>query len=331
MEIIRGSSPHCPPRHGRPAVAGDADDGGDRWAAARPDAAAGAAAGEEVEEGRRALGRRSRGAGFPREGRPHAVTPRGIYTDRSTSARRTTRTTSGRPRRGGAQVRQRCRDDVVATDHPRAKLGAALLAALLPPTGKRPAAAGAGERRAVRGADTTLFTVPAVTANWEAELNRESEVVLPGALVDPSVLGGLGGSSNPAAETHFQFERLGVFVVDKDSEAAAGGKLVFNRTVPLKQSKAKPKEASAEEEAKLRKRKEEQAKQMAAKAGKANLNPKEMFKVPGDTLEKYSAWDDLGIPTHFADKEPIPKNQIKKLKKDYEKQKKTFEKANKAP
>jgi len=37
-------------------------------------------------------------------------------------------------------------------------------------------------------------------------------------------------------EDHFQFQRLGYFNVDKDSKA---GKLVFNRTVPLRDSWAK--------------------------------------------------------------------------------------------
>ncbi len=37
-------------------------------------------------------------------------------------------------------------------------------------------------------------------------------------------------------EEHFQFERVGYFCVDRDSTA---GHLVFNRTLPLKDSWAK--------------------------------------------------------------------------------------------
>jgi len=47
---------------------------------------------------------------------------------------------------------------------------------------------------------------------WEKELNPESEIVKRSALVDPSI-----SRYNPTPETHFQFERLGFFVVDSDS------------------------------------------------------------------------------------------------------------------
>lgn len=73
-----------------------------------------------------------------------------------------------------------------------------------------------------------LFTVPFVTDNWENEVNPTSEVIVETALVDPSVM---NQGVYPSPETHFQFERVGVFVVDKDSK---NGKLVVNRTVPLK-------------------------------------------------------------------------------------------------
>lgn len=75
-----------------------------------------------------------------------------------------------------------------------------------------------------------LFTVPFVTTNWQNEINQESEIIMRNALVDPSIL--IGNNQNPSPETHFQFERVGVFVVDKDS--MKDGKLVVNRTVPLK-------------------------------------------------------------------------------------------------
>jgi hypothetical protein len=46
---------------------------------------------------------------------------------------------------------------------------------------------------------------------------------------------------SPAPEKHFQFERVGFFVVDKDT---ADGKLVFNLTVTLKDG-GKPTTAAA--------------------------------------------------------------------------------------
>ncbi len=62
-----------------------------------------------------------------------------------------------------------------------------------------------------------------------ANLNPKSLEVLPRAYIEPSVNGA-------AAGTRYQFERLGYFVVDKDS---AGGKLVFNRAVTLADTWAK--------------------------------------------------------------------------------------------
>lgn len=57
------------------------------------------------------------------------------------------------------------------------------------------------------------FTVPEVSDDgWESELNPESEIVKARALVDPSIL-----RLSPIPEMHFQFERIGFFVVDKDS------------------------------------------------------------------------------------------------------------------
>jgi hypothetical protein len=51
---------------------------------------------------------------------------------------------------------------------------------------------------------------------------------------------------NPVNESHFQFERIGFFVVDKDSRTDASDKdgLVFNLTVSLKDN-AKPKDTGA--------------------------------------------------------------------------------------
>lgn len=54
---------------------------------------------------------------------------------------------------------------------------------------------------------------------------------------------------------------------------------------------------------------------------KAKLAPQDMFK--GD--EKYREWDVEGIPSKLADGSELPKNQLKKLKKEWEKQKKLHE------
>ncbi len=64
---------------------------------------------------------------------------------------------------------------------------------------------------------------------FTANLNRQSLEVIPNAKVEPSLLGA-------AAESRYQFERLGYFCVDPDSKP---DKLVFNRTVALKDTWAK--------------------------------------------------------------------------------------------
>ena len=65
--------------------------------------------------------------------------------------------------------------------------------------------------------------------DWLDNLNPESLQVLSGCFLEPSVAG-----SSPG--TGFQFERLGYFCVDPDS---SDGRLVFNRTVTLRDAWAK--------------------------------------------------------------------------------------------
>ena len=65
--------------------------------------------------------------------------------------------------------------------------------------------------------------------DFTANLNPKSLEVIPNAKFEPSL-------ANAKPGNRFQFERLGYFNVDKDSKA---GKLVFNRTVPLKDTWAK--------------------------------------------------------------------------------------------
>ena len=74
-----------------------------------------------------------------------------------------------------------------------------------------------------------LGDVPGESGDWESEINPLSEQVVSGALGEASLAA--PGGAPPG--THFQFERAGFFVVDKDSREGA---LVFNSTVPLKES-----------------------------------------------------------------------------------------------
>ncbi len=66
--------------------------------------------------------------------------------------------------------------------------------------------------------------------DWKEYLNPKSEEVLPTCYVEPSLAGAKPGDK-------FQFERKGYFCVDPDT--ATSGKLVFNRTVTLKDTWAK--------------------------------------------------------------------------------------------
>ncbi|KAL1807742.1 hypothetical protein ACET3Z_024732 [Daucus carota] len=70
---------------------------------------------------------------------------------------------------------------------------------------------------------------PAELDDWLGDLNPQSKMVMPCAYAVPTLHTAAVGDS-------FQFERLGYFVVDKDSTS---DKLVFNRTVTLKDSYGK--------------------------------------------------------------------------------------------
>src|SRR5665647_1109099 len=75
----------------------------------------------------------------------------------------------------------------------------------------------------------TLFTVPDPHdadegRDWKSYLNPGSLEVIEGCKVEP-------GLAKAGALEKFQFERLGYFCVDPDT---AAGRLVFNRTVPLR-------------------------------------------------------------------------------------------------
>lgn len=75
-----------------------------------------------------------------------------------------------------------------------------------------------------------LFTTPTPeAANFAAQLNPDSVETLTGCMVEPALAG-------DNAKGAVQFERQGYFCRDRDSSP---GKLVFNRTVGLRDSYAK--------------------------------------------------------------------------------------------
>eukprot|EP00604_Paraphysomonas_vestita_P003143 CAMPEP_0174820862 /NCGR_PEP_ID=MMETSP1107-20130205/4962_1 /TAXON_ID=36770 /ORGANISM="Paraphysomonas vestita, Strain GFlagA" /LENGTH=619 /DNA_ID=CAMNT_0016037017 /DNA_START=191 /DNA_END=2050 /DNA_ORIENTATION=+ len=175
----------------------------------------------------------------------------------------------------------------------------------------------------VRLYDHLFVTEDPPDADWEKALNPNSLIVKSNALVDSSLF-----KWGAIPESHFQFERLGFFVVDRQSPVVTAAisnassteqpKVVFNLTVLLRDSKPKVEGAPSKS------RKEEQAKQLAEKMARMSIRPEDMFKPP-HCNDGYTQFDEEGIPTHDASGEKLSKSLVKKLKKDWEKQKKLYE------
>ena len=72
-----------------------------------------------------------------------------------------------------------------------------------------------------------LFTAkdPLALSEWKKGINPTSEIILPNAMLEATLLG-------RKREEHFQFERLGYFAVDKDTEN--NDHMVYNRTCTLR-------------------------------------------------------------------------------------------------
>lgn len=118
----------------------------------------------------------------------------------------------------------------------------------------------------------------------------------------------------------WQFERLGYFVLDSVDSSPAHW--IFNRVVALKDNlpltiKNNTSHSSSST------RKAEQEKQLIEKLAKSSLDPKDMFRYQTNI---YSRFDPAGLPTHDSEGKVLSKNALKKLKKEYAKQKKVFEK-----
>jgi cysteinyl-tRNA synthetase len=77
--------------------------------------------------------------------------------------------------------------------------------------------------------------------------------------------------------------------------------------------------AKQKAEAKLARQREEAEKQ-AKLAEQAKVNPRDMFKT-----DEWSAWDIEGMPIKDKDGGEVPKGRGKKLRKEWEKQKKLYD------
>jgi cysteinyl-tRNA synthetase len=112
---------------------------------------------------------------------------------------------------------------------------------------------------------------------------------------------------------------LGVRMEDKGSGADLVTIWKLDDPEVLKLEKAQRQNAKAEKE----KARAEAARRAQEKDEKSKIPPQNIFT---GLTELYSAFDNKGIPTHDAANEPLSKGQIKKLCKEWEKQKDLHEK-----
>jgi len=151
-----------------------------------------------------------------------------------------------------------------------------------------------------------------VSDDWMDRLNPNSRITYTNAKLESAF-------ADAKPFDRFQFVRTGYFVVDKKSTSDI---LMFNRIVGLKESGLKKEESNDN-----RSRKEEQARQLAAKEAMKSVKPEDFFKRSGEA-EKYSEFDHSGFPTKDAEGKELSKSAIKKLQKELEKHKKLYESAN---
>ena len=105
----------------------------------------------------------------------------------------------------------------------------------------------------------------------------------------------------------------GIYLEDREGDKPALIRLVTREMLVARQEKE-------EKERQKMKVKADREAEAAAKAEKGRLSHLEMFKT-----DEYSAWDEEGLPTKDKDGEEITKSKVKKLKKDWERQRKLHE------
>mmetsp|Transcript_33280 Transcript_33280/g.50195 ORF Transcript_33280/g.50195 Transcript_33280/m.50195 type:complete len:691 (-) Transcript_33280:191-2263(-) len=179
-----------------------------------------------------------------------------------------------------------------------------------------------------------LFLVPEPSDQWEDELNPESEVVYSKAIVDPSVCEVVDAKAVDVWKSNraLQFERMGYFCVDTETTFDSDtkeGKLVFNRTVSLKEEVFK-KELTAEEEEAIEARKNKAKKDLEEKEARMKIDPINLFREGAEYKGLYSKFnEETGVPTHLSDGTALTKSAMKKLDKEKQKHMKAQMKWNK--
>jgi glutaminyl-tRNA synthetase len=127
-----------------------------------------------------------------------------------------------------------------------------------------------------------------------ASLNPESLVVVRGVKVEPSV-------ARDAADTRYQFERTGYFW--RDPVDGAGGRLVFNRIVALKDTWARNAavEARSTVTAEIVAVKPTRESSPAARGASANERPRPRVVDPAIAARTAHYTNDLGVPEEHAE------------------------------
>jgi cysteinyl-tRNA synthetase len=112
---------------------------------------------------------------------------------------------------------------------------------------------------------------------------------------------------------------LGVYLDDRSDDQGALIKFIPKEELMAQKEEKAAKErerAAAKEAQRLAREKEEQA-----KAEKAKVSPVDMFRDD----ERFGALDEEGMPTKTKEGDDVPKSALKKLRKEWERQKKAHE------
>ena len=105
----------------------------------------------------------------------------------------------------------------------------------------------------------------------------------------------------------------GIYLEDRDGGLPALVRPVTRELLTARQEKE-------ERELQKQRAKEEREREATARADKGRLNHLDMFRT-----SEYSAWDDEGLPLKDAQGDEVTKSKGKKLRKDWERQKKLHE------
>lgn len=165
-----------------------------------------------------------------------------------------------------------------------------------------------------------LFKVPELPSGVEDWMSlvdtTTSERVFPSARVDPESF-----AKSLVSSEIVQFERIGYFVADSDSTPK---RKVYNQIVGLREAAgATSSTAGPAASATGGSRKDAQAAQLALKLEKMKVPPQELFRSLSPP--QYSQFSADGLPTHDLEGNAMTKSQLKKLKKEQDKQKKLYE------